>query len=97
MSKMSAKQIEVVRARAFDVISDALPSMVDHMASKPQSVAHEVAARIAENAKLVDKKKLRDQVLLVLADYHDHAFTAGKLKEEGKRLQLADMILKGAR
>lgn len=39
--------------------------------------------------------RLRDQVLIVLADYRDHAWTYGYLRAEAARVYLADLIMAG--
>ena len=53
----------------------------------------EIARRIAANAELVSIEQLRDQILIVLADYRNHAWTYGQLKGEATRIHLAGRIM----
>jgi hypothetical protein len=57
-------------------------------------IPREIAKRIVMNARIVSRKDLKDQVLIVLADYRNHAWVGDKLAHEGKRLRLANAIMR---
>lgn len=89
---LSASACMRLEKRALDLLVAALPPETDLSMRNP--VPEEIAKRIIANAKLVGRgPKLRDQVLIVLADYRDHAWTKGRLAREGERIALADLIL----
>jgi hypothetical protein len=76
------------------VLHDSLPKAYDHVGNL-SSLPEEIGVRIAENAKIVrNKKGLRDQILIVLADYHDHIYASGALSRESTRINIADAIMK---
>jgi hypothetical protein len=56
-------------------------------------VPKEIALRVRLNAELVGPDALRDQVLIVLNDYRDHAWTWGRLSSQSQRNALATRLL----
>ena len=56
-------------------------------------VPHEIAQRVRMNAEIVGPDALRDQVLIVLNDYRDHAWTWGRLSSQLQRNALATRLL----
>lgn len=96
---MAPEQLEALETRARGIIEDLLAGRekgadILTTPSGRNPVPHEIGRRIRLNAEVVTPDRLRDQVLIVLADYRDHAWTYGQLKSEGRRVQLADLILK---
>lgn len=57
------------------------------------ALAPEIARRVRMNAEIVRPDQLRDQVLIVLADYRNHAWVSNTFRSEGERLHLATRIL----
>ena len=72
------------------VMGRALPK---HAAFGSNPLPEEIARRIVANFKIVGTRGLRDQILIVLADYRDHAWTEGKITSERYRQSLADEIM----
>lgn len=96
MKAMSQKALDKLRAQTTRVLGDVLPKKIDHSCiSSP--IQDEIADRIVANAKIVGSgRPLRDQVLIVLADYRTHSWVENALEGEGTRIRLADQIV-GAR
>jgi len=89
---LSGKRLERLRDHTMTIMAAALPVSVENRFSK-SPIPGEIATRVAANAQIVGKRGLRDQVLIILADYRDHAWTRRALASEGKRMQLADQIM----
>lgn len=87
----SAKALEALLERTSCVLDSALPDKIDYGGGNP--LPREIAGRVVANARIVGKKGLRDQVLVVLADYRTHSWAGNALSGEGSRLALADMIV----
>ena len=92
---------EDLRQRADTVLRGVLPNgealyETGCPAGLDNPLVAEIADRIVGNARIVEgSAALLRQVLIVLADYRDHAWADGKLRSEGVRIQLADRILEG--
>jgi hypothetical protein len=76
--------------RVVGLLESMLPPEVD---CRSNPLPHEIAKRIVKNFELVGLEKLRDQILIILADYRGHSYSGGKLKQEGTRIFLADRIV----
>jgi hypothetical protein len=89
----SKKALDSLKKRTIAVLQTALPANPPDLYTinpLPEEIAH----RVVMNAMLVvEKAELRDQILIVLADYRDHLWTGGKLAGEGTRQGLARQIL----
>lgn len=83
-----------VEERIAEVVACFIPKRPDCLHGVESPLPQEIAQRVLDNAKFVTKNKLRDEVLVILADYHDHAWVEGKLKTERTRLACADLIMK---
>jgi len=82
-------QLELAEQRAKEVLDDVLHPIQGRRNPLPA----EIARRVRQNAELVSGDVLRDQVLIVLADYRDHSYASPMFKVEGSRLQLADRLM----
>lgn len=89
----SEKALTKLRERAEAVLRNALPLTIEYGRSSP--LPEEITNRVVANARIVGRRGLRDQVLIVLADYRYHSWTNHALEWEGVRLKLADQIVKG--
>jgi len=76
--------------RVVELLEAMLPPEVDY---RKNPLPQEIAKRIVKNFELVGLEKLRDQILVILADYRDHSYGGGKLKQEGTRIFLANRIV----
>ena len=101
MANRADDAFEDLRQRADAVLREVLPNgealyQAGCIAGPDNPLAFEIADRIVGNARIVEgSTALLRQVLIVLADYQDHAWARGKLYTEGARIGLADRILKG--
>lgn len=89
MSRLTQRQEKRFHDRALKVLKGFLPAEYD-FGENP--LPEEIAKRIVDNAKIVSDR-LRDQVLIILADYRDHSWTRGALKREGVRIEIANLIM----
>ncbi len=89
--KKSKAQLDKFQIGIAEILVGALPASINGQTNHlPKEIAH----RIAANVPFVSNKAgLRDQALLVLADYRNHSWTEKRLAGEGTRLSLADSIL----
>ena len=82
--KVSEKKLASLRMHAADVI---------HQLVGPK-LEHEITGRVIQNARLVGLgRELQKQVLIVLADYHDHAWANKAMASETFRFNLMERIL----
>lgn len=58
-----------------------------------RTIPSEIADRVRANAEIVGKAKIRDQILIVLNDYRNHAWAPKILRGQPGRIVIADMIL----
>ncbi len=87
----SAKALESLSERTTTVLDGVVPDTIDYGRGNP--LPREIAGRVVANARIVGRKGLRDQVLIVLADYRDHGWSGQALKGEATRIVLADAIV----
>jgi hypothetical protein len=80
-------------AHAKVVLEDLLPRETDSHLKNP--LPGEIAKRLVNNLKIVGRDGIYREMLIVLADYHAHAWAGGKLAVEGRRIATADSIMRG--
>lgn len=85
--------LTTLRRRAEDATRQAIGPFQGVVLPVINPLPEEIAKRIVMNALLVSRRALRDEVLVILADYCDHAWSKGAFDNERKRMQLADLIL----
>ena len=88
---LSKKAENKLWCRTVDAVRLVVPPKTDSYVDNP--LPEEIAKRVVMNAQVVERKKLRDQILIILADYRNHSWAARAFEGEGTRQAVADQIL----